>query len=844
MLPVVQDFLTADELQAAAMTDRWKDARSWGIVRRNDFMAALNIPVSPTRTVPNLPWSILEFPIVFDTERGEISIGAGSTKTGPNRVTGGVAYDVNGERIAIEEDATATIVANPDGNSPVFTGNIDIPLTLTGTTGGCAVNPSVLGTYYVWIEYAEDADSTYVDVAKDGTVHYPKILDGWRIRLTGTPIAPSGDGVSIFLAKVVWSVSFPGTLSTFDGEVSQEGNGNLLSTIPTAIAGEPKRVYSLIRDRQVEIQIDSTEDRTQKYANGMRLSLHEHINAVGSAEPTPNNPHGLTLNDIPGGTSEPKATILAQEGLSHGIVDRALSNNSPVIQTSAIQTNIENSTLQPSGLDANALIGTGVNSALQRAWVRVKALGPNQSVFVAGTRLKRLYPTLRNSDLSFDPSIDPNDPDSGDGWVGFSTAPGNIDPPGTYRIFGQLGNVGGTDVLLLRKVLLDDLTDTSPPLGLDEIEICLVYWGGVSDANLYFDQLKNDDKTTVEKRSAGLVGPGQISTDAKMHPNIGLLSREVFANLIGNSAFQFDKPNPSGQFPGWQSYISGPLLPNTNITQVTHTLDSTLVTGGPGALTGVKLDIVGGQTTGTTKLYAEIDRKLKPNAYYGISFWYKADSSAWNCRVRVGINANNTGSNASVITTGSPIGLPLDLLVVADNAWHRASFVVQTKNDGSVSPANDYYLEFRFDAPNPTEFPTGSAAVPFYLTNVQVTEGEWIPGYMGSHYVPSGAIILWDRTNTCPPGFEEITSASGKFLVGANAFVAPAASGGPNFNPSGSLLTSTNGTHTHDLTYTPDNAQNGVGESTVNTPTESAGGHSHSIAAALPYYGIKLCRAL
>ncbi len=852
MLPVMQDFLTHEELSGHATRARWQDRASWGIVRRNSFMTPLVIPVSALRDVPNNPWDILEFPIIFDTESGEISVGAGSSTSTNPKVTGGAAYDVNGERIAIENDQTFDFSNDiPEGKRS--SGNIDIPLTLTGTVGGCAVNPSVLGTYYVWIEYLETNDPTYSRVAKDGSTHYPKILDGYRIRLTGTPVAPSGDGVSVFLAKVVWAVAFPGTLTITEGEDDQDGNGNLLSAIPDDIVGEPKRVYSMIRDRQVEIQIDPDNDRTQAYAKGMRLDLHAHINGVGGADPTPNNVHGLTLDDIPGGTSEPKATINFKEGLHKGIVDLNITNNSPVFQTEAALCTMENNTLQPSGLDPLAVTGTGINSALQRAWIRVSDLDVNQSVFVAGTRLKRLYPTLRNTaDHTSDGSIDPTDPDSGDGFVGFSDQVGFADPAGTYRIFGQYSIIGGTDVLLLRKVQLTDFSWVAPALGLDEIELGVVYWDG---QNVWRDYLRNENdngEIPVDRRSAGLVGPGQISTEAKADANTGILSRAVLENRIGNSQFQFDKV--ATQFPSWTIYdVAGPaFLPNANIVQVDYTGDATLVTGGPGALTGVKLTPIVAQTAGTTKLYAEIDRKLKPNTLYAISFWYKVDSSSWNCRLRVGLNANNTGGAASVITTGSPLGQPLDFMVIPDDAaWHRGSLIVQTTD--VVSPINDYFLELRIDAPDPSEFPGGSMAVPLTITSIQVQEGEWVTGYMGSQYVPSGASLIWDIDSACPPGYKEVTAAQNKFLVGAGN-VATGAAGGPAFDPVGGVGNTGNESTTHIHTIDNDPVQvtpsggSGVyaqnGAVNFDTLTNNVG-HTHPLTGNFfPYYGIKLCKAL
>ena len=147
-LPVTQDWLELQARKADAIRKRITDARSWGILHNNAFPTVLNIPASATNPAPNLKYAIQEFPINFDTELGRINIGVGSDSAGSPPVFGGVGYDLNGERIGIPDDINFDFDNSiPEGTRS--SGNIGIPLTLTGTSGGCDTNPSVLGTYYV-----------------------------------------------------------------------------------------------------------------------------------------------------------------------------------------------------------------------------------------------------------------------------------------------------------------------------------------------------------------------------------------------------------------------------------------------------------------------------------------------------------------------------------------------------------------------------------------------------------------------------------------------------------------------------------------------------------------------
>ena len=216
--PVTGTFNGTQELQAEDIKDRMTATSGWGIVRDNTYMSNLGVPVSSLNSTPNRSAIISEFPIEFLTSSGELNIGQGSTETS----WGGCAFNINGDIISIKEDVDFVFDTDiPQGKRS--SGNLRIPLTVDEVVG-----TPVLGTYFIWAEYLEIQDNDYPvitasgvdDYSTSGGTEYPKKLNGYKIVITDTAIAPSSDGVSVFLAKVTWAVSVGGSLN-IDPSVTQ-----------------------------------------------------------------------------------------------------------------------------------------------------------------------------------------------------------------------------------------------------------------------------------------------------------------------------------------------------------------------------------------------------------------------------------------------------------------------------------------------------------------------------------------------------------------------------------------------------------------------------------------------
>ncbi len=722
-LPTSDDLNSMQEFKADAVRRRITDTRSWGILHANAYPTILDIPASAVNPAPNLLQAIGEFTINFDTQLGRLDVGLGSNSSLNPKVVGGVAYDLNGERISIPDDVAFDFSNDiPEGKKS--SGNLQIPLTVSGTTGGPSTNPSVLGTYYLWIEYLEINDATFQEVARDGTIFWPKILDGYKIVLSTSPVAPSGDGLSVFLAKIVWAVAFPAVLTVTAGSSTQT-NGNSISTVPADVIGEPKRIYSLVRDNQVEIVID-TDNPTEVYAPGQRLTLRDHILGIGSTAPTPTNVHGLTIENIPGGTAEPKATQNQLNSLAKGIVDLSLDvngayvvpQNSPASLSGALRPTIEQSTLTPANLDATTIVGSGISSSSKDAWVRIGQLEANQVVYVSGNKLSAVYPTLlQTTDHTGDPA-------SGDGWVGFD----NTETVGTYRIFGSIASLSGTDILLLRKEILPAFPALTPELAVGFLLIGMVYWDGSS---LYGDLVKTTGSQAIDLRSLGLVGPMQISTEAKNEADKGILARHVPNNLVLNSNYLINVAGAPTDVTYGNVGVAPAII--TTPATISGATDPKLLSQ-VGAISGLRFSTNAAQT-GSSHIYNRIPY-LKPSSLYSISFWYRVES-AFNARMKVGLSDGAGVSPTSYLTVE-----PVDMLLRNDSDYHRVSVIVQTLSTVDPSTATPY-LELRFDNGGGV---LTSAQV--NITNVQVTEGEWTVGYSGGPGSSGGS----QATNYDAPG--------------------------------------------------------------------------------------------
>jgi len=195
----------------------------------------------------------------------------------------GVAYNKDGERIIIDTliqyNPDAPNTYSPDGLggfvlTPQSTGSLKIPITANKYT-------------YIFISYLETTDpSVYVLQYETSKRLYTKHLDGYIITkvesdtIVQDPYSSLGIGDSYICL----------------GYVYRETGQNL---IPTNFNYQNKK-YLIPQSGLISLNNVKSDksDRTTTYDYSQTISINDHVKAVGSGTITPNNPHGLTLNDI------------------------------------------------------------------------------------------------------------------------------------------------------------------------------------------------------------------------------------------------------------------------------------------------------------------------------------------------------------------------------------------------------------------------------------------------------------------------------------------------------------------------------------------------------------------
>lgn len=289
-----------------AIKDRIADLHAYGVVR-------------------GLPSAGAEFTLTFTAGNTQVNVGFGTS------------YDVNGERIKVDQNvayqSTSTTVLGVPVNQN--SGNQNIPLTAASLN-------------YIWIDYLSihDVTSNSQSIGELADLHFIKRLDGYRITVNTTGTPPLGAGVSILL----------GTMHT---------TTLVIDTSVRDIFGH--------RDTTIKIKPD-TADQTTSYVSGTSTSLKEHINAIGSGAIGPNNPHGTAIDDLPVGTlpnsfSGPAliTEIVDARGTQASIdarLDVLLENNGTLKETGIANFEIPQTKIDDDATEADTFDGLGGSSTL------------------------------------------------------------------------------------------------------------------------------------------------------------------------------------------------------------------------------------------------------------------------------------------------------------------------------------------------------------------------------------------------------------------------------------------------------------------------------------------------
>lgn len=235
----------------------------------------------------------------------DIIIGTNNTPTTPSvTIRTGVAYDVNGSRVSIENESVSFNAANAthttdDGTgtfvlTPRSTGSLNVPLTVNTNN-------------YVWIDYLQTTDDSVFTLHRllNNKIFYRQ-TDGYAISVTLTNVAPSVTALKL------------GNIDLTAGGVVSSTTINKTGRAVGGVSHYRVKIHTVLADKS---------DRTTLYTPDLEIFADDHVRAIGTGNVSANNPHGLSPTDI--GLS-PASTIQDHQEFFHsnGIIASEASTTS------------------------------------------------------------------------------------------------------------------------------------------------------------------------------------------------------------------------------------------------------------------------------------------------------------------------------------------------------------------------------------------------------------------------------------------------------------------------------------------------------------------------------------
>jgi hypothetical protein len=672
--------------------------------------------------------------VISNAGSGNINVGAG------------IAYNSNAERIEIlSGDSTPYNADTSFPNVAVFTTTITGVGSIQGNTpfssGRLTIPPRDAlnsGERFVFVRYRQvvrtkslppnhntssgtvitiaggdpDTKKPYLELdQKEGLIYAPHYINGYEIivalqteltpgtQTTGTPVLAS-DTNAIYIGRYDYTGGAPGSVGTI-----------------TLSDNARPRLLMLIRTHE-SAKVDSTNQPTT-YDDGQRVTLQEHTSALGTGVIAPTNPHGLAITDITGGGTEPENIVYQKESMNNGLIDVLNTTNNPIPASEALEPTIVNT----------PLIGPAF-----LAYVSCTQFDTTRhALYISGERFSSIINKL---------STYSGNPADTQAIVGFLAG----DPAGTYNIYV---NKATTGVVLLQKLI------STSALPADSLLLFTVYWTGaklLKDANL-------DESLTspiifptpyrpIDKRSLGLIGKRNMSTEGMSDPLNGIFAQQGVTDLLYDGNMQMWYPysvaiNSFSTVNGRPWMWDLGLLPGSSASVSSCLLKDVLLDGqtsGPKVTSAAKIHNTtatggifhahygGGLVVGSTPLGGLLFG-IKPNTNYTVTIWFK-------------ITAPGT-PNVPVSTTIVPTVRILrggdwaqvsnmQTCILAQNSitWQKVTVTLTT--DSTVNPAWDlapagttsssqHYLDIQFIS-NITPF----VAADIYVTGMSVVEGEWL----------------------------------------------------------------------------------------------------------------------
>lgn len=215
----------------------------------------------------------------------DVIVGANNTPLAPSvTIRTGIAYDVNGERVLIDDEDLEHDATNPSDTTDDGFGNL---ISTPHSTGSKNVPLTVNVNNFVWVDYLQVTDESVFTLQKiTNSKQFYKKVDGYEILVTVVDTPPTANSLKL-------------------GNIDLTGSGVVSGSTISLL----DRLFSLTKLERVKIHtVDAGKtNATQVYGFDEDHTLDEHVKAVGSGTPTPKNPHAISAVDIglpPAGTVE------------------------------------------------------------------------------------------------------------------------------------------------------------------------------------------------------------------------------------------------------------------------------------------------------------------------------------------------------------------------------------------------------------------------------------------------------------------------------------------------------------------------------------------------------------
>ena len=674
--------------------------------------------------------------VVIPATSTSVQIGAGCTgefevtlKAGHLLDVGrGIAYNQDGNRIEIKgADVVVWDPAAPGFTTsgvsgtpitPFSTGHLDVGDPASGSTG----DRYLVITYLPVVEtvllppnhYGADGDISGVPATglsyrepitlpdqKQGLAYAHHFIDGYEVSIvTGLPSATD----TVVLAK------FYNDATTGFGSLDYSVRPLL---IDRGMAG------ALIDSGAKTTDYISDDDRPRTFI--------EHVNTVGHATVTKDNPHGTDITDIPGAVTQTQIKDI----IANGIVDTTLARNAPTLDVTTMQMQLINpGTVTPKYEAQIDDIGLGTLTVIRSATNAQRIaycdqLVTNKELYVDGLQFVALSPTAAVTGITKGYTSFNADDDTGN-YVIFAINPDKLGPSDLALLTSQFSADAGrtTGVALLGKFKVDSTpyhSDSRAAFSVPGVmELGRVFWDKAATELRASPYSATTTTKATDTRNVGIISTPQISSVLQADPEHGLLTTGS-PNLLHDGDFEWDVAGTEDD--GATHGLTHWYLKKTTggacaITEGDYNGTNNHWVAGPKMYRALKVELV----PAGNNVDVDIDGTLvgiKPSTTYTLSGWINVPTPSSLTSNAIKISAFIAANNAGGATISEN---DAEISVNRDGAWHKFSVTIKTETTPAITDlARVLRIWAREDG-----WDVSTSIQTFYLAALMLNEGPMI----------------------------------------------------------------------------------------------------------------------